>query len=121
MTASPDTPSPVPFSSDATPPLEAVELELALQLEDPVADGFEQALSSALDRVGGQLFFHLRVDTMPNCQRVAAASVGEGDERQLVLVIMPSDGGPIRVEAATDAAGPLAGFARSYAGLMERL
>ncbi|MCV0408175.1 MAG: hypothetical protein K5872_18290 [Rhizobiaceae bacterium] len=121
MTASQPIPSPVPFTIDAAPSLEAVELELALQLEDVVEDGFETALEGALRRVGGQLFFHLRVDTMPNCQRVAAASVGAGDERQLVLVILPDDGGPIRVEAATEEAGPLAGFARSYAGLFERL
>lgn len=100
--------------------LEAVQLELALQFHDATDRDFEASVRDGLEAVGGLFLFEMRADAFADCQRVAAASVGQGEDRLLVLVILPSDGGPMRVEPASASSSPLAGFAASYAGLVER-
>lgn len=101
--------------------LETVELELTLQHEDLVKLTFEDSLKAALDRLGGKLLFDMRLDNVDNCQRVAAVRLGEGNEKQFALVIMPPSGGPVRVEPTTESDNPLAAIAESYDGLMSAL
>lgn len=111
----------IALSGQPTLSLEAVELELALTNQDPLLDGFETALLKALKLVGGHLLFHVRVDNSPGRQRVAAVSVGEGPDRQVLLVVLPTHGGPMSVEAPDVADDPFAGLAASYAGLLDCL
>ena len=112
---------PIP-AAEFTPELETVELELALQHEDLIKLTFEDSLKTALDRLGGRLLFDMRLDNaIDDCQRVAAVTLGDGDDKQFALVIMPEGGGSIRVEAAEASGNPLAAIAQSYEGVMTAL
>ena len=98
--------------------LEAVELELALQNQNLVSLGFEESIQTALKAIGGEMLFQMRLEN-DDCQRVAAVRIGSEDERQFALVIMPPDGGLMRVEAVAQSSNPIARITESYAGLMD--
>jgi hypothetical protein len=98
--------------------LEAVELELALQNQNLVSLGFEESIQTALKAIGGEMLFQMRLEN-DDCQRVAAVRIGSEDERQLALVIMPPDGGLMRVEPVAQSSNPIAQITESYAGLMD--
>jgi hypothetical protein len=98
--------------------LEAVELELALQNQNLVSLGFEESIQTALKAIGGEMLFQMRLEN-EDCQRVAAVRIGNEDERQLALVIMPPDGGLMRVEPVAQSSNPIAQITESYAGLMD--
>lgn len=102
----------------ATESLEAVELELALHNQNLVSMGFEDSIRAALEKTGGEILFQMRVEN-EDCQRVAAVRIGQGEERELALVIMPPDGGLMRVEPLARSTNPLARITESYAGLMD--
>jgi hypothetical protein len=114
MTSAPSSPS---------PSLEAVELELALQAEDPVASCFAESVRRAASAAGGIFLFEIRVDMLPGLQRMAAVGFGSAGERQVVMVAQPADGGAPRVEplVAGTETNPLADLALSYAGVMDCL
>jgi hypothetical protein len=98
--------------------LEAVELELALQNQNLVSLGFEESIQTALKAIGGEMLFQMRLEN-EDCQRVAAVRIGSEDERQFALVIMPPDGGLMRVEPVAQSSNPIAKITESYAGLMD--
>lgn len=103
-----------------TASLETIELELALQFQDTVQAGFEGALKQALERAGGTLLFHIRVDEEDGTHWTAAVSVGSGEDRKLLIVTIPSDG-PARIEPMEESAEPIARIAPAFADVMERL
>src|SRR5690606_24027927 len=82
------------------PPLEVVELELALSHQDFLQKGFEGAVLQALDHIGGTLLFRMRMDGMAGCDWVAAVALDGNGERKIAIVAQPTDGGPLRVEDA---------------------
>jgi hypothetical protein len=92
--------------------------ELALQLQDLQSSGFEAAVTAAVDSVGGEVLFDMPLPAETDCQRVAAVSVGSGEERALVLVMLPKDGEALRVETVEESSHPVAGIVAAYAGLM---
>jgi len=98
--------------------LEAVELELELHNQNLVSLGFEESIRVALDRIGGEMLFQMRLEN-DDCQRVAAVRLGSGDQREFALVIMPPNGGLMRVEPVAHSTNPLAGITESFAGLMD--
>lgn len=98
--------------------LEAVELELALHNQNLVSLGFEESIRTALESIGGELLFQMRLEN-EDCQRVAAVQLGRGEEREFALVIMPPNGGLMRVEPVAQSNNPLARITESYAGLMD--
>ena len=98
--------------------LEAVELELALHNQNLVSLGFEESIQTALKEIGGEMLFQMRLEN-EDCQRVAAVRIGNDTERQLALVIMPPDGGLMRVEPVARSSNPIAKITESYAGLMD--
>lgn len=102
----------------ATESLEAVELELALHNQNLVSMGFEDSIRAALEKTGGEILFQMRIEN-EDCQRIAAVRIGEGEEREFALVIMPPDGGMMRVEPLAHSTNPLARITESYAGLMD--
>ena len=77
-----------------------------------------EAIRTALDRVGGEILFQMRVEDR-DCQRVAAVRLGQGQEAEFALVIMPPGGGLMRVEPVAQSSNPLARITQSYAGLMD--
>ena len=105
---------------DAAASLETIELELALQFQDTAQHGFEGALRQALEKAGGALLFHMRVDNAAGTHWTAAVSVGTGEDRQVLIVTIPGDG-PARIEPSEDSSEPLARIAPAFADVMERL
>ena len=82
-------------------------------------DEFTEVVDGALEAVGGRLLFKMRLDKGGEGEHVAAASVGEGEERQFLLLTLPASGGALKVEAASRSDNPVAALAASYAGLMD--
>ncbi len=106
----------------------ALEEKLAESLADLVPetrtvseDEFAEVVGGALEAVGGRLLFKLQVEADGQRQHVAAASVGDGDQRQFLLLTLPVDGGALKVETAAKSTSPAAGIAAAYAGLMDVL
>ena len=62
------------------------------------------------------MLFQMRLEN-EDCQRVAAVRIG--NEREFALVIMPPDGGLMRVEPVAQSSNPIAKITESYAGLMD--
>ncbi|UUP18821.1 hypothetical protein [Nitratireductor thuwali] len=102
-------------------PLEIVELELALRHEDLLEKGLEGAVRQALDRIGGKLLFHMRMDGVADCDWVAAVALYSDEGRKVAIVAQSPGGGPLRVEDAETSELPVARIARAYADLMQQL
>ena len=82
-------------------------------------DEFVEVVGGALEAVGGRLLFKMQVDKDGIGEHVAAASIGDGDKRQFLLLTLPTGGGALKVETASKSANPVAGIAAAYAGLMD--
>jgi hypothetical protein len=95
--------------------------ELALQLQNIESEGFEAAIAAAADSAGGALLFDMPMPAETDCRRVAAVSIGSGEDRLLMLVTQPSDDEALRVEAVEKSSHPVARIVAAYAGLMDRL
>ncbi|MBX3529222.1 MAG: hypothetical protein KF849_01360 [Rhizobiaceae bacterium] len=93
--------------------LEAVELELALQAAE--AEEFDKALHGA----GARLLFGVHPATGTAQPYVAAVVVGDGADRQFLIVTRPAEGA-VSVETAETSKSPLARLAPSFAAVMER-
>ncbi len=110
--------APEPRISDETPvSLEAVELELSLGVLDLASLGFENCVSQAAEANGGTLLFHMPVEFIPGCQRIAAVLAGRGFDRRTVLVMLDEKGDSMRVEDAGHG-NAFSGLAASYAKLV---
>ena len=82
-------------------------------------DEFAEVVGGALDAVGGTLLFKMCVDSDGEGQHVAAACIGDGGNRQFLLLTLPTAGGALKVETAARSTNPVAGIAAAYAGLMD--
>ena len=82
-------------------------------------DEFVEVVGGALEAVGGTLLFKMCVDNDGEGQHVAAACVGDGGNRQFLLLTLPTVGGALKVETASRSSNPVAGIAAAYAGLMD--
>jgi len=80
---------------------------------------FAEVVAGALEAVGGKLLFKMHLDRDGQSEHVAAASVGEGESRQFLLLSLPDVGGKLKVEPAAKSENPVARLAPSYAGLMD--
>ncbi|MER8500394.1 hypothetical protein [Mesorhizobium sp. M0204] len=115
---------------------EALENTLAESLADLVAadvaqadlvpdaktvseDEFVEVVGGALEAVGGTLLFKMCVENQGEAQHVAAACVGDGGNRQFLLLTLPTSGGALKVETTSKSTNPVAGIAAAYAGLMD--
>jgi hypothetical protein len=95
------------------------KIEAALQAQDAVSQDFESSLRAALAATGGALLFQMHIDKETVHEHVAAISVGAGTERRFFLVILPADGGKLKIEPVEASNNPLAGIAAAYAGLVD--
>ncbi|MER9234949.1 hypothetical protein NKI56_23100 [Mesorhizobium sp. M0622] len=82
-------------------------------------DEFVEVVGGALEAVGGTLLFKMCVENEGEAQHVAAASVGDGGNRQFLLLTLPTNGGALKVETTAKSTNPVAGIAAAYAGLMD--
>ncbi|WP_315919339.1 hypothetical protein [Mesorhizobium sp. SP-1A] len=80
---------------------------------------FVRVVDGALEAVDGHLLFKLCVRDGEDGEHVAVASVGEGDNRQFLLLTLPVHGGVLKVETTAKSENPVAGIAAAYAGLMD--
>ncbi|MER8370160.1 hypothetical protein [Mesorhizobium sp. M1378] len=82
-------------------------------------DEFVEVVGGALEAVGGTLLFKMCVENEGESQHVAAACVGDGGNRQFLLLTLPTTGGALKVETTSKSTNPVAGIAAAYAGLMD--
>ena len=82
---------------------------------------FEEVVRGALEAVGGTLLFKMKVGADDEAHHAAAAAVGLGNNRQFLLLTLPTHGGQLKVETTSRSKSPLARIAESYAGLMDVL
>ncbi|MER9872483.1 hypothetical protein [Mesorhizobium sp. M0195] len=82
-------------------------------------DEFVEVVGGALEAVGGTLLFKMCIENEGEAQHVAAASVGDGGNRQFLLLTLPTSGGSLKVETTSKSTNPVAGIAAAYAGLMD--
>jgi hypothetical protein len=82
---------------------------------------FAEVVAGALEAVGGRLLFKMEIGTEGERQHLAAASVGEGERRQFLLLSLPVGGGKLKVESAASSENPVANITAAYAGLMDVL
>lgn len=101
--------------------LEAVELELALQLQDIVTSGFAESVQGAVEAAGYTFLFQMPAVNCEGSQKIAAISAGAGEDRRILLVHLDEDGQTVRVEAPEGSENSIAELAASYAGMLEQL
>jgi hypothetical protein len=106
----------------------ALEDSLAEELAELAPDDkavsqeeFGEVVGGALEAVGGRLLFKMQIGAEGERQHVAAASVGDGDARQFLLLTLPVSGGRLKVETASSSTNPVAGIMAAYASLMDVL
>jgi hypothetical protein len=92
---------------------------LAPEVRTISEEEFVEVVGGALEAVGGTLLFKMRIDNDGEGQHVAAAAVGSPENRQFLLLTLPTAGGALKVETAAKSANPVAGIAAAYAGLMD--
>ena len=63
-------------------------------------DEFVEVVGGALEAVGGTLLFKMCVQNEGEGQHVAAASIGDGGNRQFLLLTLPTGGGALKVETS---------------------
>jgi hypothetical protein len=95
------------------------QIKADLQVEDIVSQDFEFSLRAALAATGGALLFQMHIDNETAHEHVAAISVGKAEARRFFLVILPFQGGALKVEPVETSGNPLAGIAAAYAGLVD--
>ena len=93
--------------------------ELVPESRSVSEEEFVEVVDGALEAVGGMLLFKMRIESDGQDQHIAAASVGDGDNRQFLLLTLPAGGGALKVETISKSANPVAGIAAAYAGLMD--
>ena len=71
--------------------------------------------------IGGEVLFTMPAPAEAGGERVAAVSLGDGEERLLALVILPEGGSGARIEQAETSDNPVAGIVAAYAGVMQHL
>ncbi len=82
---------------------------------------FGLLVREALRGAGGSLLFAMTVGPDGARSHVAAASVGAGAARKLMIISMPEGGGELVTESAAESTNPVARIAESYLGLEEAL
>jgi hypothetical protein len=104
---------------DSMAMLAETTVEVPVKGETVSDQDFEDVVRGTLDAVGGTLLFKLRVDEDEHPHHAAAAFVGDSENRQFLVLTMPTAGGQLRVETAADSASPIARIAAAYAGLAD--
>jgi hypothetical protein len=99
--------------------LEAVELELALNLRDVSDDALDAAVQEALEAAGAVLLFQMRMAQDENTRWVAAVATGNADDTRISIVTLRNDGETL-VEPVEQSNSPIAAIAPAYAGLAIR-
>lgn len=100
------------------PPLEMIELEMALAVQDVLASGFGETVRIAAQVIGGEVLFDMPMIPGSQWQRIAAVSAGLDDQAQVLLVMLGADGLTMQVEDAGYSSNPFAGFAQTHVEML---
>lgn len=95
------------------------DVPVAAQADAVSETEFEHVVDDALEAVGGVVLFKMRIDEDGENKHVAAASIGDGERRQFLLLTLPAAGGKLKVESASNSEKPLAKLAKAYVGVVE--
>ncbi|TIT19756.1 MAG: hypothetical protein E5W70_24180 [Mesorhizobium sp.] len=98
---------------------DVMQTDLLPEAKTVSEDEFVEVVGGALEAVGGTLLFKMCVENEGESQHVAAACVGDGGNRQFLLLTLPTTGGALKVETTSKSTNPVAGIAAAYAGLMD--
>ncbi len=103
-------------AADATDdlPLEAVELEFALTLQDLAEHSFRDCVESAAAEIGGEILFELRIEDDPEYQKAIAIGLQRSSERHAFIVLLTRDGNAMRLASAETGKLAMAGLASSF-------
>ncbi|MGH6760483.1 MAG: hypothetical protein ACRECW_02680 [Phyllobacterium sp.] len=108
-------------SAPAPITLEAVEVELALNMQDILADGFEGALRKAADIVHGEILFNMPAPADHYAQRIGAIAVPNGSVDQVVFVTLARDGTTLAVSSEDERNASFKSLGQNLAAIMRGL
>ncbi|MEP3438351.1 MAG: hypothetical protein ABJN75_16465 [Hoeflea sp.] len=107
----------------ATPmPLDLVELELALDLNDVAKHGFCEAVHEAAKAVKGEFLFDLPASGLAdNAQRIAVVCLSRDNGGRFGLVLLSADGDQARTIEPDETTADLVQFAKAFVAVLEKL
>jgi hypothetical protein len=101
---------------------EAVELELALDMQDLTQSDFETCVRAAAAVVGGELLFDMPSDgSVDDASRIAAVRFEGQDRDSIVFAVLNAEGDIIRVSGREEIGDRFHGFARAFVGVLTRI
>ena len=80
--------------------LETVELSMALEAQNLVGSGFENAVRNAADAIGAEMLFNIPAPSSMHFQRAALVRLPE-DNSELVLITLTEDGSAMNAQRET--------------------
>lgn len=103
-------------------PLEAVEFELALDLQDPATTPFEECVKNAAAAASGELLFDMPSEgTLEDASRISAVRIRDAAREHIVFAVLDGTGSAIRVASGDEIGERYYGFAKAFVGVLERL
>lgn len=103
-------------------PFETVEIELALDLQEPTSRTFEDCVRSAVEVVGGEILFDMPADgSLEDASRIAAVRVPGRPADRIVFAILNETETTIRVADREEVGDRFYGFAHAFVGVLERI
>lgn len=103
-------------------PFEAVEFELALDLQDPTRATFDDCVRAAAAVVGGEMLFEMPADGgIEDASRIAAVRLRHPERDRIFFALLGDDGATIRVASKEEVGELFHGFARAFVGVLERI
>lgn len=114
--------STTPTTDAAIEPFEAVEFELALDLQDPTATPFADCVGNAARVVGGEILFDMPADgSIEDATRIAAVRMAGDDSGRILFAILDQEGVTVRMASKAEVGERFHGFARAFVGVLERI
>ena len=111
-----------PGQDRAAETFEAVELELALDMQDLAENDFETCVRAAAAVVGGELLFDIPSDgSVEDASRIAAIRIEGEDRDSIVFAVLNADADNIRVSSRDEIGDRFHGFARAFVGVLTRI
>lgn len=103
-------------------PFEAVEFELALDLQDPTQASFEECVRAAVAVVGGEILFDMPADgSIEDASRIAAVRLPSEGRERILFAVLNDAGSSFRVASRDEIGERFHGFARAFVGVLERI
>jgi hypothetical protein len=103
-------------------PFEAVEFELALDLQDATVIPFADCVANAAQVVGAEILFDMPADgTIEDAVRIAAVRMSGDKAGRILFAILNEDGMTVRMASRAEVGERFHGFATAFIGVLERI